>query len=56
MVSCDINHLKALTLQIITLVQFQAVHEIRALHYNQLKAALPSLKFLFIEPHFSKIF
>ena len=26
-----------------TLVQFQAVHEIRALHYNQLKAALPSL-------------
>ena len=27
-----------------TLVQFQAVHEIRALHYNQLKAALPSFK------------
>ena len=33
-----------------TLVQFQAVHEIRALHYSQLKAALPSIKlhFLFI--------
>ena len=27
-----------------TLVQFQSVHEIRALHYNQLKAALPSFK------------
>ena len=27
-----------------TLVQFQAVHEIRALHQNQLKAALPSFK------------
>ena len=27
-----------------TLVQFQAVHEVRALHCNQLKAALPSFK------------
>ena len=27
-----------------TLVQFQALHEIRALHYKQLKAALPSFK------------
>ena len=30
-----------------TLVQFQAVHEIRALQYNQLKAALPSFKLHF---------
>ena len=31
-----------------TLVQFQAVHEIRALHYKQLKASLPSLKHFLI--------
>ena len=31
-----------------TLVQFQAVHEICALHYNQSKAALPSLKYPFL--------
>ena len=32
-----------------TFVQFQAVHEIRALHYNKLKAALPSYKLILIE-------
>ena len=32
-----------------TLIQFQAVHEIRALHYNQLKAALPSFKKIIVK-------
>ena len=38
-----------------TLVQFQAVHEIRALHYNQLKAALPSFKIFLSCRVFSRV-